>query len=202
VRRFLALGDSYTIGEGVAVQERWPSQAATMLRESGLDVAEPDLIARTAWTSDELADAVRSAQPSGPYDLVTLMVGVNDQYRGRRLEEFAAHFDPLLRIAITLAGERPARTIVISIPDWGAAPFAKDRDRALISRQIDAFNAWLCQRAAGAGTRWVDVAPISRQMLEDASLVAADGLHPSGEIHRRWALAIVPVAVQILGAGT
>jgi lysophospholipase L1-like esterase len=195
--RFLALGDSYTIGEGVAEADRWPSLLEALLRTRGVRV-ETELVARTAWTSDELADAIVAARPQGPFDLVSLMIGVNDQYRGRSLEQFASNVEPLFRTAIALAGGDPGRVLLISIPDWGFTPFAAGRDRTQISRELDGYNAWLHGCAAAAGARWVDVTPLSRAMLDDPSLAASDGLHPGPEIHRRWVKVIEPEAVRIL----
>lgn len=195
--RFLALGDSYTIGEGVSEADRWPTLLQDLLRARGIHV-ESLLIARTAWTSDELADAIVVANPQGTFDLVTLMIGVNDQYRGRSLEQFASTFDPLFRAAISFAGGEPARVVLISIPDWGFTPFAAGRDRNQISREIDVYNAWLHGCASAVGARWVDVTPLSRAMLDDPALVASDGLHPGPEIHRRWVQVIAPEAMHAL----
>ena len=133
MRRYLALGDSYTIGEGVSDQECWPNQLVTMLRARNIEIGEAHIVARTAWTTDELSDAIDSEGPSGPFDLVTLMIGVNDQYRSRPVATFAAEFAQLVRRAKKFGGNRAARTIAISIPDWGATPFAEGRDRPLIS---------------------------------------------------------------------
>lgn len=199
--RFLALGDSYTVGEGVGAEERWPARLLDLLRDRGLDVTA-EIVARTAWTTDELHDAIAASNPRGPFDLVTLMIGVNDQYRGRSIEEFCAGFEPLFVTAVELAGGRADRTVLVSIPDWGCTPFAAGRDGAAIARDIDAFNAWLRARAEAAGAAWVDVTPISRCMSDDPALVAADGLHPGGEIHRRWANAVAPAAIRILSEGT
>lgn len=199
MRRFLALGDSYTIGEGVSASERWPSVVAERLRQQGADISDPQLIARTAWTADELLDAVVAAHPNGPFDLVTLMVGVNDHYRGRDLATFATFFDPLLQTTMSLAGDARG-VVVVSIPDWGHSPFAAARDRAGISATLDAFNDWLRERVHTEGIAWVDVTRSSREMLTNARLVAPDALHPSGEMHRRWAELILPAAAAALGA--
>ncbi|MGE5730807.1 MAG: SGNH/GDSL hydrolase family protein, partial [Gemmatimonas sp.] len=138
--RILALGDSYTIGEGVTTDERWPMQLAAMLRARALQVAAPTIVARTGWTTDELSAGIDDARPTGTYDLVTLLVGVNNQYRGRGVDEYRAQFRALLARAIGFAGGRADRVIVLSIPDWGATPFADGRDRGRIALDIDAFN--------------------------------------------------------------
>jgi lysophospholipase L1-like esterase len=193
VRRFLALGDSYTIGEGVADQERWPNQLVRLLRAEGTEIGDPHIVARTAWTTDELADAINGNAPKGPFDLVSLMVGVNDQYRSRPVQQFDTEFDKLLATAVGFAGSAD-RLLVISIPDWGATPFAQDRDRSVISAEIAAYNFSARKKAETAGAHWVDVTAISRSMLTEPALVAVDGLHPTAEMYRRWADAILPAA--------
>lgn len=196
--RFLALGDSYTIGEGVAESERWPNHLVRLLRARGVEIADPHIIARTAWTTDELSDAIAAEKPRGPYDLVSLLVGVNDQYRGRPVQSFDGEFAALLRRAKTFAKKRASRVIAVSIPDWGASPFAEGRNRDLISREIAIYNASARQLTDTAGARWVDVTAISRRMKHDPALIAGDGLHPSGEMYRQWAHEILPVAVAAL----
>jgi lysophospholipase L1-like esterase len=198
VRRFLALGDSYTIGEGVTEVERWPNQLAQMLRAQAIDISDPHIVARTAWTTDELSDAIDDEKPKGPYHLVTLLVGVNDQYRSRPVQAFETEFAVLLRRAKRLAGNKAARTIAISIPDWGTTPFAEGRDRARISGEIDAYNRRAAALSADAGVRWVDITVMSGEMQTNPVLVAVDGLHPSGELYRRWAAAILPIALSVL----
>jgi lysophospholipase L1-like esterase len=196
--RFLALGDSYTIGEGVAEEMRWPNQLARTLRSQRIAVDEPQLVARTAWTTDELSDAIAAANLSGPFDLVTLMVGVNDQYRSREVQSFAGEYAKLLARAIAFAYDDPARVLAVSIPDWGATPFAEGRDATLIAQQIDAYNSKGEELARAVGVQWVNVTDISRAMRDDPSLVVSDKLHPSGEMYRRWAELIVPRAAAIL----
>ena len=192
--RFLALGDSYTIGEGVTEHESWPNRLAELLDRDGIRLTDVQIVAQTAWTTDELADAIAEAQIRGPFDLVTLMIGVNDQYRSRLVESYAPEFEELLGRAVAFADNRPWRVIAISIPDWGSTPFANGRDRALIARQIGAYNERGRELASRAGVHWVDVMPASRAMLSDPALVAADGLHPSGAMYARWAALIAPVA--------
>ena len=196
--RFLALGDSYTIGEGVGEGDRWPSHLVNRLQRDGFYISDVQLVAQTAWTADELGDAIDEARPKGPFDLVTLMVGVNDQYRSRPVEAFAPEFERLLRRAVGFAGGKAGRVIAISIPDWGATPFAKGRDRSLIGREIDVYNTRSRELAARAKIAWVDVTPASRETLSRPTLVTADGLHPSGEMYACWAELIAPVAVAAL----
>lgn len=196
--RFLALGDSYTIGESVDPGERWTVQLARLLREQGFDLEEVDIIATTGWTTDELAEGIKRAGPQGTYELVSLLIGVNNQYRGRPLEEYREQFRGLLDQAMTFAGHEPGRVLVLSIPDWGVTPYAEGRDRAQIAREIDAFNAVNRDEALWAGARYVDVTSVSRMAAADAALIADDGLHPSGLMHREWAELALPAALAAL----
>lgn len=197
--RFLALGDSYTIGESVAESERWPRQLVAALRRRGIAIADPLIIARTGWTTDELAAAIETENPKGPFDLVSLLIGVNNQYRGRDTADYRKEFLSLLRRAIEFAGGDASRVIVISIPDWGVMPFAEGRDRAKIAREIDAFNAITWEESVRAGTHYVDVTPVSREAARLPELIAADGLHPSATQYRSWVELIEPKALKALG---
>jgi len=198
--RFLALGDSYTIGERVAPAQRWPIQLAQRLREQGLDLDAPTIVATTGWTTAQLSAAIAAADLDDAYDLVSLQIGVNNQYQGRSPAEYRQEFVSLLARASALAGDDPARVIVLSIPDWGVMPFAAGRDRAAIRAEIDAFNAINRQAAQAAGVRYVDVTPISRQAAADDALLAPDGLHPSGQMYAAWVDLVYPVALAALGA--
>jgi lysophospholipase L1-like esterase len=196
--RFLALGDSYTIGEAVEADGRWPVQLAARLRAAGVAVGDPEIIARTGWTTDELAAGIREAGLVGPFGIVTLLIGVNNQYRGLPEAEYRREFTALLARAVTFAGGEARRVLVLSIPDWGVTPFAADRDRAAIGGEIDAFNAIACQEAERTGARWVDITDLSRERHADWE--AADGLHPSAAQYASWAERAVPAARGALGA--
>ena len=199
--QFLALGDSYTIGESVTPEERWPVQLATLLRAEGLDVGDPTLIASTGWTTDELSAAIDRANPQGTFDLVSLLIGVNNQYRGRGQDEYREQFAALLQRAIGFAGGNPARVLVLSIPDWGVTPFAArlERDPAAVAADIDAFNAINRAETERPGAHYVDVTPFSREAAHDPSLLADDGLHPSGRMYAEWARLALPAAREALG---
>lgn len=198
--RFLALGDSYTIGEGVDEAERWPVRLAALLRERGVPIDDPHIIARTGWTTDELSAAIDDAHPQGPYALVTLLIGVNNQYRGRDAEEYRAQLADLLRRAVAFAGGDARRVVVLSIPDWGVTPFAEGRDRARIAAEIDACNAINRAEAERAGARYVDVTPQTRAAGADPAFLVADGLHPSGRSYAEWARLALPEAEQALAS--
>ncbi|MBF8281252.1 MAG: lysophospholipase [Anaerolineales bacterium] len=199
--QFLALGDSYTIGESVAPEERWPVQLGALLRAEGLDVGDPTLIATTGWTTDELSAAIDRANPQGAFDLVSLLIGVNNQYRGRGQDEYREQFAALLQRAIGFAGGNPARVLVLSIPDWGVTPFAArlERDPAAVAADIDAFNAINRAETERPGAHYVDVTPFSREAAHDPSLLADDGLHPSGRMYAEWARLALPAARAALG---
>jgi lysophospholipase L1-like esterase len=197
---YLALGDSYTIGEGVAEDGRWPVQLARALRDEGIELADPRIIATTGWTTDELAAAIDAAGPLGTYDLVSLLIGVNNQYRERGVEEYRGQFEALLRRAIGLAGGRADRVLVLSIPDWGVTPFAaaSGRDRGVIAAELDAFNAAARVACRAAGVAFVDITPVSRARGHEPEMLAADGLHPSAAMYALWAQLALPVARDLL----
>jgi lysophospholipase L1-like esterase len=197
--RYLALGDSYTIGEAVREDERWPNQVTAALSQEGQPV-ELTLIARTGWTVDELEQGILADPPQGSYRLVTLLIGVNDQYRGYPLEGYREDFRAMLGRAVEYAGGEAGRVIVVSIPDWGFTPFAAGRETETISRQIDEFNAVNFEEAGAAGAAYADVTAISRMALDDFELIAGDGLHPSGRMYRLWAEKILPIARRIVSA--
>ena len=176
--QILALGDSYTIGEGVAPNERWPNRLAAALK-----MPEPQIIAKTGWTTDELSAAIDVASPTGPFDLVTLLIGVNNQYRGRVADEYRREFDGLLSRAIHFAGGNADHVIVVSIPDWGVTPFAEGRDRAKIAKEIDEYNTVNREETKKAVARYANITPLSRQ---HPTLVTGDGLHPSGKAYELW----------------
>jgi lysophospholipase L1-like esterase len=196
--RYLALGDSYTIGEGVRPEERWPLKLAALLRQQGFDLNPPQIVAVTGWTTDELSAGIDKAAPLGPFDLVSLLIGVNNQYRGRDLEEYRAQFTALLERAVGFAGGQASQVLVLSIPDWSVTPFARDRDSAAIggaiAAAIDQFNAVNAGAAQRAGARYVDITPASRLAAGDRGLLAADGLHPSGKQYTEWGRLALPQA--------
>lgn len=195
---FLALGDSYTLGEAVAEAERWPVQLVRELKTNGIEVADPHIIARTGWTTDELAAAIEQAGLLGTFDFVSLLIGVNNQYRGRSAVEYREQFAGLVHRAVGFAGGDPGRVLVLSIPDWGVTPFAAGRDAKQIALEIDAFNAVNRELAGAAGARYADVTPISREARSEPALLAHDGLHPSGAMYTEWVRLISPLVVRIL----
>ena len=193
--RYLALGDSYTIGESVDEAERFPNQLADFLKAGGMPT-EVTIIAKTGWTTSELWDGIQARQINPPYDLVSLLIGVNNQYRGYDIKQYREQFVFLLNKSIQYAGGDPNHVIVLSIPDWGVTPFAYGQDTTQIARDIDAFNAVNLEETEKAGAQYVDITPISREAVNDAALIASDGLHPSGKMYTEWAKLALPVALK------
>lgn len=194
--RYLALGDSYTIGEGVEAAARWPEQLVAGLRTRGISIEAPEIVAVSGWTTDELAAAIAAHRFTPPYDLVSLLIGVNNQYRDRPLDEYRLQFAQLLDRAIALAGAA-RRVVVVSIPDWGNTPFAATdpRGKALIGAQIDTFNASAREVTQARGARFVDITAISRTPPTDpAGWLAEDGLHPGAAQYTAWLAPIVEAA--------
>jgi lysophospholipase L1-like esterase len=195
--RYLALGDSYTIGEKVSVKDRWPNQLAKLLEAEGIQT-EVTIIARTGWTVEELWQGIQANPPQGKYNLVTLLIGVNDQYRDYAIDGYRENFHFMLGKAIEYAGGEPKKVVVLSIPDWGFTPFAANRDTELISQQIDEFNAVNLEETKSASAYYVDVTVISRMAMDDFDLIAGDRLHPSEKMYGIWAKKILPVVRDIL----
>lgn len=202
--RYLALGDSYTIGEGIDEPGRWPLQLAARLRADGLALEPPRILARTGWTTDELSAAMDAAEPLGQWDLVSLLIGVNNQYRGLPLADYTRGFDALLARAVALAGARAGRVLVLSIPDWGVTPFARRELRSprRIAAELDAFNAAAAELCRARGIAFVDITGISRDGGDAPAMLADDGLHPSAAQYARWAEAALPVARALLAGAT
>ncbi len=187
---YLAIGDSYTIGEAVPSTENFPNQATRMMKTDSAEVITR-IIAKTGWTTDELETGIIAANNTDPllasYDFVSLLIGVNNQYRGRSVDNYKPEFEALLQKAIQFAGNRPERVVVLSIPDWGVTPFATGRDRAQIAAEIDAYNAANKEISFRYNIHYIDITPLTREAASDPTLLAADGLHPSGKEYRRWA---------------
>lgn len=193
--RYLALGDSYTIGESVEDFERWPNQLADSLKNLDLDLAVVDNIAVTGWTTGKLLDGIEAADLDPSYDFVSLLIGVNNFYQGRSIEEYETEFDTLLDQALGFVGGDISRMIVLSIPDYAYTPFGQSRpDPAAISAGIDAFNAVNKALTEARGIQYFDITPISRLGLSQPELVAADGLHPSSKQYAAWVSQIVETA--------
>jgi lysophospholipase L1-like esterase len=184
--RYLALGDSYTIGEGVSPDERWPVQLSALLQKQQI-VEAPTILAKTGWTTGELLEVIQNEPPRGPFGLVTLLIGVNNQYRGYPIEIYRQEFRQLLDLAIEFADADPSRVLVPSIPDWGVTPFAEDHDQEKIAKEIDQFNQVNREESVARAVRYLDITSLSRNADDDGTMLSADGLHPSGKMYQQWA---------------
>jgi lysophospholipase L1-like esterase len=194
---YLALGDSYTIGESVPATENFPNQTVTILNNSSLNFQPARIIAKTGWTTDELEAGIISANATDPllssYDFVSLLIGVNNQYRSRSTGNYKTEFDELLKKAIRFANGKAEHVIVLSIPDWGVTPFAAGRDRQQIAEQIDEYNAANKQVADKYKVHYLNITPGTREAAYDLELLAGDGLHPSGKAYKKWAEEVAAV---------
>ena len=197
-RTYLALGHSYTIGQSVAQNDKFPVQTVQLLRQQNIDMATPDIIAITGWTTGDLLNALNSDPPQNNYSIVTLLIGVNNQYQGRSLDEYKTEFTDLLNKSILYAGNNKEHVIVLSIPDYGVTPFADGRDIDEIAKEIDDFNAANKTIALNAGVHYLDITSISREAKNDPSLLAVDGLHPSGSQYKKWSGLLAPIILQAI----
>lgn len=191
-RTFLALGDSYTIGQSVSIQERFPTQTVALLKAAGINMAEPEYVATTGWTTDNLSAAIVDRNIRGPYSIVTLLIGVNDQYQRHDTSGYRIRFRDLLFRSINFAGNNRERVFVLSIPDYSVTPFASFSDTAFIREQINWFNAINKEETIAAFCHYLDITPSTRQALYDPTLIANDGLHPSGKEYAKWAAWLAP----------
>jgi len=198
-RSYLALGDSYTIGESVEVSDRYPVQAAQLLRSlDHLNCKAPDIIATTGWTTGNLLNALSTANPPHTYNMVTLLIGVNNQFQGGSQSGYGDQFTTLLQQSIVLAGNKPSHVLVLSIPDYSVTPFARGRNTLLIASQIDSFNAINYRVSMNYKVNYLDVTAESRKAADDPTLVADDGLHFSGKEYGIWAHLMEPVMKSML----
>lgn len=184
---YLALGDSYTIGESLPLEENFPHQTVAFLRKKGMLMANPEIVAKTGWTTDELIDAISKRTLNSNYDYVSLLIGVNNQYRGRDIATYKKEFEQLLLQAIQFAGGKPEHVFVLSIPDWGATPFAEGRDRTKITSEIDQFNLANLKITEQYKVHYIEITTGTRETKQNLSLVAEDKLHPSKKEYTRWA---------------
>lgn len=197
---YLALGDSYTIGESVEPDARWPIQLFQRILNRGFEAETPEIIAQTGWTTDELQGAVENRNLNQTFDLVSLLIGVNNQYRGRCVKEFGEQVEQLIDTAVRLSQAREDGVMVLSIPDWGCTPFAKDRDQAKIGLEIDEYNREKKDRCRQAGVTWVDITDLTRNVRDNPELTAEDGLHPSKVLYGQWVDRVWPVLTSRLEA--
>ena len=197
-KTYLALGDSYTIGQSVLEIERFPNQAVLSLRAQNLAINNPRIVATTGWTTKNLIDALNSDPPATSYSVVSLLIGVNNQYQGKSIEEYKTEFAFLLNRAIQYASGKPTHVFVLSIPDYSVTAFAQNLDTAKIAKEIDLFNAVNKNISQQLGVNYLDITPISRKAKDDPSLIAKDGLHPSAKQYALWIDLLVPEIIRAL----
>ena len=188
---YLALGDSYTIGEGVSLHKSFPYQAVDLLRKEGYNFSAPEIIAKTGWTTDELEAAVNNHQLLSKYDFITLLIGVNNQYRGRDIIEYKEQFEHLLKKSIALANEKAEHVIVLSIPDYGTTPFGQKMDAMKIAKEIDEYNTLNKAISIQYKVHYVEITESTRKAK--AGAVVADGLHPSEKEYGKWGKKVVSI---------
>ncbi len=195
---YLALGDSYTIGEQVPMHDNFPYQTVQLLRNQNIDVADPVIIATTGWTTDELAASIREHNLNETFSFVTLLIGVNNQYRGRSIENYREEFLQLLNQAIAFAKGNASHVVVVSIPDWGVTPFAEGRDRQKVAKEIDEYNAACKEIALAHKCQYVEITESTRIHGQDKNYLAPDGLHPSAKEYNVWAEKMAPLIAKTL----
>lgn len=195
---YLALGDSYTVGEGVAIYESFPYQTVQFLRKAGHDFNSPEIFAKTGWTTDELKNGIKQTFFRASYDFVSLLIGVNDQYREKGLQAYSTNFELLLKLAIGFAANKPDHVFVLSIPDWGSTPFAADKNSEMITNEINSFNDVNVKIAARYKVNYITLAQFKNEFLSGQSWLAPDLLHPSGKEYAKWALRLAEEIQKLL----
>jgi lysophospholipase L1-like esterase len=195
---YLALGDSYTIGELVASRENFPHQLVALMKQDQFDIADPVIIATTGWTTDELAASIREHNIHETFSFVTLLIGVNNQYRGRDVDDYKKEFANLLNQAILFANGHARHVFVLSIPDWGVTPFAEGKDRSKIAQEIDAYNNACKEIALANKCQYLDITDSTRKNATDTTYLATDGLHPSAKEYGVWATRLAPIIAKTL----
>ena len=195
---WLALGDSYTIGESVKEEERFPAQAISLLKRNNILFKTPEYIAVTGWTTQNLLDGIAQKNPQGPFDVVSLLIGVNDQYQHLDTAGYRTRFTACLEQAIELAGNKKEHVFVLSIPDYSVTPFAKQMDTAQISKEIDEFNMINKAITLSYNISYTDITLLTREAKNDNTLIASDGLHPPGKEYAKWAALLAPQMQKVL----
>lgn len=195
---YIALGDSYSIGESVLLYQSFPYQVVQMLRKKGISFSAPEIIAKTGWTTDELSAGISDCVLLSYYNYVTLLIGVNNQYRGRSVEEYKEEFEGLLKQAIQLVDGKKERVIVLSIPDYSVTPFADSMNQEKVVKEIELYNSVSKAVSLQYKVNYIDITPDTRKALNDPSLLAPDQLHPSGKAYKKWAEKVADVIYEQL----
>ena len=198
IHSYLALGDSYTIGEGLPLHENFPYQLVQLLRAQSLHFYAPEIIAKTGWTTGELAEHLLHHQLNEKYDFVTLLIGVNNQYRGLSMEDYKTDFEFLLKKAIHFTGGIAEHVFVLSIPDYSKTPFAKGMDTSKIEAGIDAFNKLNKEISEQQKVHYINITEGTKKAGKDKKLLAADGLHYSASEYKIWAEELANAIVKLV----
>lgn len=196
IKSILCLGDSYTIGEGVALHENFPYQLVQLLRNNHHQFFAPEIVAKTGWTTFELLEHLQHTQLQSSYNFVTLLIGVNNQYRGLSVADFEKDFETLLQKAIAYANDKQQNVIVLSIPDWGVTPFAADRDEQQIAKEIDSYNQACKNISLQYHTHFIEITNGTRLAKNDNSLLTTDNLHYSKKEYANWANLVYTIIAQ------
>jgi lysophospholipase L1-like esterase len=196
--RILALGDSYTSGTNVIKTQSWPIKLKNGLVAEGYATEDPFIVAQNGWTTSDLLAATMAIKPEGVFDLVTLLIGVNNQFRGGDFDTYQTEIRTILGLSANFTGGYPSKILVLSIPDWGGTPFNQNRDPIQISAEIDQFNIINRRECLAAGSQYLDITPLSRLAANDPTMLASDGLHPSGKMYALWVKSMLPTILQIL----
>ena len=191
-KSYLALGDSYTIGQSVDANDRFPAQTVALLKQQGINVNSPVYIAQTGWTTANLQSAITNQNPPSTFDVVSLLIGVNDQYQGLDTSGYALRFTQLLEKAIQLAGGKKTNVFVLSIPDYSATPFVPTSNKSKVTMEIDGFNAINKRITTSFNVSHTDITPYTREAATNTALIANDNLHPSGLEYKKWAEMLAP----------
>ena len=197
-KTYLALGDSYTIGQSVALNERFPAQTVALLRQEGIKLSDPHYIAQTGWTTASLQQAISFQNPASHFDVVSLLIGVNDQYQRVDTGNYALRFTQLLEKAIQLAKGKRSNVFVLSIPDYSVTPYVASADKPTVKKEINWFNAINKRITLNFGVSYTDITPSSQEAESNATLLAADNLHPSGLAYKKWAEMLAPKMKAVL----
>jgi lysophospholipase L1-like esterase len=198
IKTWLALGDSYTIGQSVPESDRYPVQTVELIKAIGINLSKAEIIATTGWTTQNLLDAIKNKSATPSYSIVSLLIGVNNQYQGRSLDEYKRQFTTLLQQSIQFAGNKASHVFVLSVPDYSVTPFARNSDRAKIAAEIDLFNAANKQIADLYKVNYLNITEESRKAATDLSLIASDSLHFSGKEYMTWSVMLAPLIKQAL----
>lgn len=196
---YLALGDSYTIGQNVTADQRWPVLLVKDLKKNGKQVRRPDIIATTGWLTTHLIYSLNANPPVKRYDLVSLLIGVNNQYQGLSIEQYRKEFRELLTKCTAYTGGDSSKVFVLSIPDWGVTLSTSPANRDRIAKDIDHFNEVAQEECTKQNILFIDITPISRQALDNPSMIASDGLHFSGKMHQLWVDKVSPIMQKRIG---